>query len=126
HVNAFNFPAWGMMEKAACALLAGVPVVEKPGTPTALLAWRIAQVVVERAALPEGAYQIVVGSLGDALDHLGPQDVLAFTGSSATGAKLRGHPNVVRHNVRVNVEADSLNAAILAPDVDASSETFGL
>lgn len=126
HVNAFNFPAWGMMEKAACALLAGVPVVEKPGTPTALLAWRIAQVVVDKAGLPEGAYQVVIGSLGDALDHLGPQDVLAFTGSSATGAKLRGHPNVVRHNVRVNVEADSLNAAVLAPDVDPSSETFGL
>ncbi len=126
HVNAFNFPAWGMMEKAACALLAGVPVVEKPGTPTALLAWRIAQIVVEKAGLPEGAYQVVIGSLGDALDHLGPQDVLAFTGSSGTGAKLRGHPNVVRHNVRVNVEADSLNAAVLAPDVDASSETFAL
>lgn len=126
HVNAFNFPAWGMMEKAACALLAGMPVVEKPGTPTALLAWRIAQLVVEKAGLPAGAFQIVVGSLGDALDHLGPQDVLAFTGSSATGAKLRGHPNVVRNNVRVNVEADSLNAAVLAPDVDPSSETFGL
>jgi oxepin-CoA hydrolase/3-oxo-5,6-dehydrosuberyl-CoA semialdehyde dehydrogenase len=126
HVNAFNFPAWGMMEKAACALLAGVPVVEKPGTPTALLAWRIAQLVVEKTGLPEGAYQVVVGSLGDALDHLGPQDVLAFTGSSATGAKLRGHRNVVRHNVRINVEADSLNAAVLSPDVDPSSETFAL
>jgi len=126
HVNAFNFPAWGMMEKAACALLAGVPAVEKPGTPTALLAWRIAQIVALKAGLPEGAYQVVVGSLGDALDHMGPQDVLAFTGSSTTGAKLRGHPNVVRHNVRINVEADSLNAAVLAPDVDPSSETFGL
>jgi len=126
HVNAFNFPAWGMMEKATCALLAGVPVLEKPGTPTALLAWHIAQTLVEKAGLPEGAYQIVVGSLGDALDHLGPQDVLAFTGSSATGAKLRGHAQVVRHSVRVNIEADSLNAAVLAPDVDPSSETFGL
>ncbi len=126
HVNAFNFPAWGMMEKAACALLAGMPVVEKPGTPTALLAWRIAQLVVEKAGLPAGAYQIVVGSLGDALDHMGPQDVLAFTGSSVTGAKLRGHANLVRRNVRVNIEADSLNAAVLAPDVDAGSESFGL
>ncbi len=126
HVNAFNFPAWGMMEKAACALLAGMPVLEKPGTPTALLAWRIARLVIEKVKLPDGAFQVVIGSLGDTLDHMGPQDVLAFTGSSATGAKLRGHPNLVRHNVRVNVEADSLNAAVLAPDVDTGSETFGL
>ncbi|MBL8862644.1 MAG: 3,4-dehydroadipyl-CoA semialdehyde dehydrogenase [Planctomycetes bacterium] len=126
HVNAFNFPAWGMLEKAACALLAGVPVVEKPGTPTALLAWRIAREVVEHGGLPAGAFQFIAGSLGDLLDHLGPQDALAFTGSSATGAKLRGHPNLVRRNVRVNIEADSLNAAVLAPDVDPGSETFGL
>jgi 3,4-dehydroadipyl-CoA semialdehyde dehydrogenase len=126
HVNAFNFPAWGMMEKMACAILAGMPVVEKPGTPTALSAWRIAQILVEKKCLPEGAYQFVCGSLGDALDHMGPQDVLAFTGSSATGAKLRGNANLVRHNVRVNIEADSLNAAVLAPDVEASSDAYGL
>lgn len=126
HVNAFNFPAWGMMEKMACAILAGMPVIEKPGTPTALVAWRIAQIIVEKKILPEGAYQFVCGSLGDLLDHMGPQDVLAFTGSSATGAKLRGNQNLVKHNVRVNIEADSLNAAILAPDVDASSDTYGL
>ncbi len=126
HVNAFNFPAWGMMEKMACSLLAGMPVIEKPGTPTALVAWRIAQIVVERKILPEGVYQFVCGSLGDMLDHMGAQDVLAFTGSSATGAKLRGNQNLVRHNVRVNIEADSLNAAVLAPDVDASSDTYGL
>jgi oxepin-CoA hydrolase/3-oxo-5,6-dehydrosuberyl-CoA semialdehyde dehydrogenase len=126
HVNAFNFPAWGMMEKVACAILAGMPVIEKPGTPTALVAWRIAQAIVEKGILPEGAYQLVVGSTGDLLDKMGPQDVLAFTGSSRTGAKLRGNPNLVRHNVRVNVEADSLNAAVLAPDVDPSSEAYGL
>ena len=126
HVNAFNFPAWGMMEKMACAILAGMPVIEKPGTPTALVAWRIAQLIVEKGGLPAGAYQFVAGSLGDMLDHMGPQDVLAFTGSSATGAKLRGNANLVKHNVRVNVEADSLNAAVLAPDVDASSDTYGL
>jgi phenylacetic acid degradation protein PaaN len=126
HVNAFNFPAWGMLEKAACALLAGMPVVEKPGTPTALVAWRIAEITVASGLLPEGAYQLIVGSLGDALEHLGPQDNLAFTGSSATGVKLKGHPGVVRRNVRVNVEADSLNAAVLAPDVDASAESYHL
>ncbi len=126
HVNAFNFPAWNMLEKAACALLAGMPVVEKPGTPTALLAWRIAQIVVTSGILPEGAWQLLCGSAGDLLDHLGPHDALAFTGSSSTAARLRGHGNLVRHNVRINVEADSLNAAVLGPDVQPESETFAL
>jgi len=126
HVNAFNFPAWNMCEKMACALLAGMPVVEKPGTPTAMLAWRIARIVVDSGLLPEGAFQFVCGSAGDLVDHMGPQDVLAFTGSSGTGAFLRGKENLVRHNVHVNVEADSLNAAILAPDVGPDDETYGL
>lgn len=126
HINAFNFPAWGMMEKLACSILAGVPVIEKPGTPTAYLAWRVAEITVESGLLPEGAYQFLCGSVGDLLDHLGPQDCMAFTGSAATGAKLKGHPNLVARNVRVNIEADSLNAAVLAPDVDASSETYSL
>jgi len=126
HINAFNFPGWGMMEKAACALLAGVPVVEKPGTPTALIAWRIAQITVESGVLPEGSFQFVAGSVGDALDHLGAQDHLAFTGSSSTGSKLKGHPGLVRRNVRVNIEADSLNSAVLAPDIDSASDTYGL
>ncbi len=126
HVNAFNFPAWGMMEKMACAILAGMPVIEKPGTPTALVAWSIARTIVDKAILPEGAYQFICGSTGDLLDRMGPQDVLAFTGSSTTGAKLRGNANLVKHNVRVNIEADSLNAAVLAPDVDPSSDTYGL
>lgn len=126
HVNAFNFPAWGMMEKMACALLAGVPVIEKPGTPTALVAWRVAKIVVESGLVPEGAYQFIAGSTGDLIDHMGPQDCLAFTGSSATGTKLRGNANLVRHNVRVNIEADSLNAAVLAPDVENGSDAYNL
>jgi oxepin-CoA hydrolase/3-oxo-5,6-dehydrosuberyl-CoA semialdehyde dehydrogenase len=126
HVNAFNFPAWNMMEKAACALLAGAPVIEKPGTPTAMVAWRIAEIVVASRVLPEGAYQFVAGSVGDLLDHLGPQDALAFTGSSGTAAKLRGHANLVRHNVRINLEADSLNAAVLGGDVEPGSDTWNL
>ncbi|MCC7012034.1 MAG: 3,4-dehydroadipyl-CoA semialdehyde dehydrogenase [Planctomycetes bacterium] len=126
HVNAFNFPAWNMMEKAACALLAGAPVIEKPGTPTALLAWRIAELVVASGAVPEGGYQFIAGSVGDLLDHMTSQDSLAFTGSSHTAAKLRGHGQLVKHNVRVNLEADSLNAAVLAPDVEAGSDTFNL
>jgi phenylacetic acid degradation protein PaaN len=125
HVNAFNFPAWNMMEKAACALLAGMPVVEKPGTPTALVAQRIARIVADSGILPAGAWQFLAGSVGDLLDHLGGQDALAFTGSSRTAAILRGHPMIVRHNVRLNLEADSLNAAILGPDAEASSETYG-
>jgi len=126
HINAFNFPAWNMMEKAACALLAGMPVVEKPGTPTAIVAWRIAQIAVASGALPEGAWQFLCGSPGDLLDHMEAQDALAFTGSSRTAEMLRGHKNLVRHNVRINLEADSLNAAVLGPDVDPESETFAL
>jgi 3,4-dehydroadipyl-CoA semialdehyde dehydrogenase len=126
HINAFNFPAWGMTEKMSCALLAGVPVVEKAGTPTALVAARIARIIVDSGLLPPLSYQFVAGSVGDLLDHLGPQDCLAFTGSSATGAKLRGHANIVRRNVRVNIEADSLNAAVLAPDVEPGSDTWNL
>lgn len=126
HVNAFNFPAWNMLEKAACALLAGAPVIEKPGTATALVAWRIAELLVQSGALPEGSFQFIAGSVGDLLEHMGPQDSLAFTGSSGTAAKLRGHANLVRHNVRVNFEADSLNSGVLAPDVEAGSDTFNL
>ncbi|MCE9593489.1 MAG: 3,4-dehydroadipyl-CoA semialdehyde dehydrogenase [Planctomycetes bacterium] len=125
HVNAFNFPAWNMLEKAACALLAGSPVIEKPGTPTALVAWRVAEIVVQSGVLPAGAYQFVAGPVGDLLDHMGPQDSLAFTGSSGTAAKLRGHANLVARNVRVNLEADSLNCAILASDVDSSADAYG-
>lgn len=126
HINAFNFPAWNMMEKCACALLAGAPVIEKPGTATAWVAWRIAELVVQSGAVPEGGYQFIAGSVGDLLEHMTAQDSLAFTGSSHTAAKLRGHANLVRHNVRVNIEADSLNAAVLAPDVEAGSDTYNL
>ena len=126
HINAFNFPAWNMGEKMACALLAGVPVVAKPGTPSALVAWRLARVIVDSGLLPEGAFQFLCGGAGDLLEHMGPQDVLAFTGSSGTGALLRGNANLVQHNVHVNLEADSLNPAILSPDVTADDEAFDL
>jgi oxepin-CoA hydrolase/3-oxo-5,6-dehydrosuberyl-CoA semialdehyde dehydrogenase len=126
HVNAFNFPAWNMLEKMACAILAGAPVIEKPGTPTAMVAWRVAKIIVESGILPKGAYQFIAGSLGDLLDRMGAQDSLAFTGSSVTAAKLRANANLIRHNCRINVEADSLNAAILGADVEAGSETFNL
>lgn len=124
HVNAFNFPAWGMAEKAAVALLAGMPVVTKPATATALLAVRIVELWVEAEILPKGALTLVTGSVGDLLDHVGPQDCVAFTGGSDTAGKVRGHPAVVANNVRVNIEADSLNASILGPDVEIGSDTF--
>jgi oxepin-CoA hydrolase/3-oxo-5,6-dehydrosuberyl-CoA semialdehyde dehydrogenase len=126
HVNAFNFPAWGLGEKAACALLAGMPVISKPATSTALLSFRIVEILVAEKILPEGALSFVAGSTGNLLELLDGQDVLAFTGSSTTGAMLRGGKSVVARNVRVNVEADSLNAAVLGPDVDTSSDTFNL
>jgi len=126
HINAFNFPAWGMMEKAACALLAGVPVIEKPGAATSLIAWRIAQVIVASGLVPEGAFQFLCGSAGDLLSHLDGQDCVAFTGSAATGRIIRGNENLVANNVRVNIEADSINAAVLGPDTDSSSDTYGL
>jgi 3,4-dehydroadipyl-CoA semialdehyde dehydrogenase len=126
HVNAFNFPAWGLAEKAAVALLAGMPVVSKPATSTALVAHRIVKIFADEKLFPEGALSFVCGSVGDMLDHVGGQDVLAFTGSSGTGAILRGGKGVLSHSVRVNVEADSLNAAVLGPDVEDGSEVLNL
>lgn len=119
-INAFNFPAWGFAEKAACALLAGMPVVVKPATATALVAYRAVRTVLEAGILPEGALQLVCGGTGDLLDRLGPHDVLAFTGSAETAAALRDRPNLRRDNTRINVEADSLNAAVLAPGTDGT------
>ncbi len=125
-VNAYNFPAWGFAEKVACALLAGMPVVVKPATQTALVAFRIAQLFVAGGTLPAGSWTFLAGPAGDLLDHLEAQDVLAFTGSAATGAKLRSHPRVLAKGVRVNIEADSLNAAVLGPDVAPGSATWEL
>ena len=126
HVNAFNFPAWGLAEKAACALLAGVPIVSKPATSTALVAYRIAKIAVESGLLPRGAFSFVCGAPGDLLTHLGGEDCLAFTGSSDTGAGMRLLPNVAKSSVRVNIEADSLNSAVLGPDAEPGSETYNL
>jgi 3,4-dehydroadipyl-CoA semialdehyde dehydrogenase len=126
HINAFNFPAWGLAEKAAAALLAGMPVFSKPATNSALVAHRIMEIVVEKQILPEGALSLLVGAPRDLPSHLGGQDVLAFTGSGDTGTRLRVLKNIVGESVRVNVEADSLNAAVLGPDVEAGSEMYEL
>ncbi|HZX97113.1 MAG TPA: 3,4-dehydroadipyl-CoA semialdehyde dehydrogenase [Myxococcales bacterium] len=122
HINAFNFPAWGTAEKAACALLAGMPMISKPATSTAVVAFRVAE--IGASVLPRGAFQFLCGSPGDLLDRLGPQDVVAFTGSSQTAAKLR--EQLSRRGARLNVEADSLNAAVLGPDVQPGSATWDL
>ena len=126
HVNAFNFPAWGLAEKAACAILAGMPVISKPATSTALLAFRIVKLFTDARALPPGVFSLVTGSPGDLLTHLGGEDVLAFTGSSDTGTTLRLMPNIAGKSVRVNVEADSLNGAVLGPDAAPGSDTYAM
>ena len=125
-INAFNFPAWGFAEKAAVALLAGMPVLSKPATSSAMVAHRIMQIIVERKLAPEGTLSFLVGSARDLVTHLGAQDVVAFTGSGETGAQIRSSRNVVRHAVRVNIEADSLNAAVLGPDVEPRSDMYEL
>jgi oxepin-CoA hydrolase/3-oxo-5,6-dehydrosuberyl-CoA semialdehyde dehydrogenase len=124
HVNAFNFPAWGLAEKAAVALLAGMPVVSKPATATALLAHRVMKRLVETTSVPEGALQLVCGAPGNLLELLGAEDVLAFTGAGSTGTVLRKLENVVAKSVRVNVEADSLNATVLGSDVEPGSDLY--
>jgi oxepin-CoA hydrolase/3-oxo-5,6-dehydrosuberyl-CoA semialdehyde dehydrogenase len=126
HINAFNFPCWGMLEKLAPALLAGVPVVTKPATVTSYVAHALARMVVESGVLPEGAFQFVVGSTGDLFDHLSCQDVVSFTGSAQTSEKLQRHPVIAREAVRFVAERDSLNAAILAPDAIPGTPEFDL
>lgn len=125
-INAFNFPAWGFGEKAACALLAGMPVICKPATSTALVTWRMFEILDAAEVLPPGAAQLVAGSAGDLLSHLGEQDVLAFTGSADTGLHLRSREDILASHVTVNIEADSLNSAVLAPGVGPDSDTYGL
>lgn len=126
HVNAFNFPAWGFAEKAAVALLAGVPVVTKPATATSWLTYECVKRILDAEILPKGALSLVCGGAGDLLSHLRSQDALAFTGSADTGRKLRTSPAVVEHSVRVNVEADSLNSTVVAPGVERGSEVWQL
>ena len=121
HINAFNFPVWGMLEKLAPAILAGVPVIVKPATATAYLTERVVRRIIESRLLPEGALQLVCGSLGDLFDHLSCQDFVSFTGSADTAAKLRAHPAVIRRAVPFIAETDSLNSSILAPDAAPGS-----
>lgn len=126
HINAFNFPCWGMLEKLAPTILAGVPVITKPATATAYVAEAVARLIVSSGILPDGAFQFIAGSTGDLLDHLDGQDVLSFTGSAATSRKLRDHDAVSRKAVRFIAERDSLNAAILGLDAVEGTPEFDL
>jgi len=123
-INAFNFPSWGLWEKAAPALLSGVPVVIKPGTATAWLTQRMVKDVVDAGLVPAGAISIVCGSSAGLMDQLQPFDVLSFTGSADTATLIRQHPAVAQRSVRVNIEADSINSALLLPE--AGSEAVDL
>ena len=125
-INAFNFPAWGFCEKAAPALLSGVPVLVKPASPTAWLAHKMVEDVVKANLLPHGAISLICGSARDLLEHVREEDIVSFTGSADTAARVRSHANVLRRSVRVNIEADSINSAILGPDCAPGSDLFGL
>jgi oxepin-CoA hydrolase/3-oxo-5,6-dehydrosuberyl-CoA semialdehyde dehydrogenase len=125
-INAFNFPVWGMLEKLAPAFLAGVPSIVKPAHQTAYLTELVFRAIIGSGLLPEGSVQLVCASPDALLDHLDGQDTVLFTGSAATAAKLRGHPNVVEGGVRFNAEADSLNCSILGPDATPDTPEFGL
>ena len=126
HINAFNFPVWGMLEKLAPTLLAGMPAIVKPATVTGYLAEATFRMIVESGLLPDGAVQFVSGRLDPLLDRLGPQDTVSFTGSAATGVMLRGTRNLLERSVRFSAEQDSLNATILGPDVVAGDTEFDL
>jgi oxepin-CoA hydrolase/3-oxo-5,6-dehydrosuberyl-CoA semialdehyde dehydrogenase len=123
-INAYNFPSWGMLEKLAPSFLAGMPSIVKPATPSAWLTFRMFEILIASGVVPEGALQLICGSVGDLFDHLTCQDLVSFTGSASTGEKIRSHKNVVANAVRVNVEADSLNCIVLGPDVAPGTPTF--
>jgi oxepin-CoA hydrolase/3-oxo-5,6-dehydrosuberyl-CoA semialdehyde dehydrogenase len=126
HINAFNFPVWGMLEKIAVNLLAGVPAIVKPATVTSYLTEVVVKRIIASGILPEGALQLVCGSAGNLLDFVQEQDVVTFTGSASTGRKLKAHPAILDHNVPFNMEADSLNCIVLGEDVHPGSPEWDL
>src|SRR5215469_9458152 len=126
HINAFNFPVWGMLEKLAPTLLAGVPAIVKPATQTSYLTERVFRRILESGILPEGAVQLICGGVGNLFEHLTCQDVVAFTGSAGTALRLRQHPTVTANSVRFTSETDSLNSSILGPDAAAGTVELDL
>jgi len=126
HINAFNFPVWGMLEKLAPTLLAGMPAIVKPASSTAYLCEAAFRVMIDSGLLPPGSIQLIVGGVGDLFDHLTGQDVVSFTGSASTALKLRSHPVVQRESVKFVAEQDSLNASLLGPDAGPGTPEFDL
>ena len=126
HINAFNFPIWGMLEKIAVNLLAGVPALVKPATITSYVTEAMFRDIIASGILPEGAVQLLVGSAHGILDHAGSQDVVTFTGSASTGRQLKAHPRVIEEAVPFNLEADSLNCSVLGEDAVPGTEEFDL
>jgi len=126
HINAFNFPIWGMLEKIAVNFMAGVPAIVKPATLTSFLTEVMVKDIVESKILPEGALQLICGSANGILDHVTSQDVVTFTGSASTGKMLKSHPRLLEEAVPFNMEADSLNASILGEDAVPGTEEFEL
>jgi oxepin-CoA hydrolase / 3-oxo-5,6-dehydrosuberyl-CoA semialdehyde dehydrogenase len=126
HINAFNFPCWGLLEKFAPAFLAGMPVITKPATASSYVAEALVRLMQESGILPDGALQLICGSAGNLFDHLTGQDVVSFTGSAETSEKLRSHPIILRNAARFIAERDSLNASALGPDATAGSPEFDL
>jgi oxepin-CoA hydrolase/3-oxo-5,6-dehydrosuberyl-CoA semialdehyde dehydrogenase len=126
HINAFNFPVWGMLEKLAPTLAAGVPAIVKPASSTAYLTELVVRRIIESGILPAGSLQLICGGVGDLFDHLNCQDTIAFTGSKTTAEKLQQHPRVVSESVSFTAETDSLNASILGPDAVPGTPEFDL
>jgi len=126
HINAFNFPIWGMLEKFAPSFLAGMPCLVKPASSTSYVAEAAVRVIVESGLVPEGALQLIIGGTGDLFERLEEPDVVTFTGSADTALQLKAHPNLLRRAIPFNAEADSLNCALLAPDVTPDDPEFDL
>ena len=126
HINAFNFPIWGLLEKFAPSFLAGMPCIGKPATATSYLTEAMVRLLADSGLLPAGSLQLVIGSTGDLLDRLQESDAVTFTGSADTAARLRVNPNLIRRSIPFNAEADSLNCSVLAPDVEPTDEEFDL
>jgi oxepin-CoA hydrolase/3-oxo-5,6-dehydrosuberyl-CoA semialdehyde dehydrogenase len=126
HINAFNFPCWGMLEKLAPSIIAGVPAIVKPASSTAYLTELVVRRMMESGILPEGSVQLICGGVGDLFDHLDCQDLVAFTGSKATAERLQQHAKVISASVPFTAETDSLNASILGPDAIPGTPEFDL
>ena len=126
HINAYNFPCWGMLEKLAPTFLAGMPAIVKPASATSFLTELMVRSMIDAKILPEGVLQLIIGGVGDLFEHLTCQDVVTFTGSASTGRKLKAHPKIIEESIRFNMEADSLNFCMLGPDATPGTEEFDL